>query len=76
MFGDFLDKDERYARCDEFLAIVRALWTGEPVDLRRRAPARRGRACSPSSPTRCPEIYFGGSSPAAAAVAAGTSTST
>ena len=31
MFGDFLDKDGRYARCDEFLTIVRALWTGEPV---------------------------------------------
>ena len=23
-FGDFLDKDDRYARCDEFLTIVRA----------------------------------------------------
>ena len=26
MFGDFLDKEQRYARCDEFLTIVRALW--------------------------------------------------
>src|SRR3954451_11083398 len=31
MFGDFLDKDARYARCDEFLTIVRALWRGETV---------------------------------------------
>ena len=43
MFGDFLDKDERYARCDEFLEIVRRLWAGETVDLRRRAPPGRGR---------------------------------
>ena len=31
---------------------------------------RRGRACSTRSPTRCREIYFGGSSPAAGDVAA------
>ena len=33
MFGDFLDKDGRYARCDEFLTIVRRLWAGETVDF-------------------------------------------
>src|SRR3954466_13591807 len=31
MFGDFLDKDARYARCGEFLHIVRSLWRGETV---------------------------------------------
>src|SRR4029453_7214770 len=29
MFGDYLDKDARYARCAEFLHVVRALWRGE-----------------------------------------------
>src|ERR1043165_6904260 len=29
MYGDFLDKDARYARCGEFLSIVRALWRSE-----------------------------------------------
>ncbi|HSE55161.1 MAG TPA: LLM class flavin-dependent oxidoreductase, partial [Nocardioidaceae bacterium] len=28
-YGDFLDKEARYARCDEFLHVVRALWSGE-----------------------------------------------
>src|ERR1700733_13678570 len=32
-FGDHLTKNERYARAGEFLAIVRALWEGEPVDF-------------------------------------------
>src|ERR1700728_2364329 len=32
-FGDHLDKEARYARAGEFLAIVRALWAGEPVDF-------------------------------------------
>src|SRR3954454_12568208 len=32
-YGDFLGKDERYARADEFLEINRRLWAGETVDL-------------------------------------------
>src|SRR3982751_780099 len=28
MYGDFEAKDARYARCDEFLTVVRALWRG------------------------------------------------
>src|ERR1700727_2297216 len=28
-FGDFLEKQDRYARCGEFLDIVRRLWTSE-----------------------------------------------
>src|SRR6202050_324071 len=27
-YGDFLDKDDRYARADEFLTITRRLWEG------------------------------------------------
>ncbi len=70
MFGDFLDKDARYARCDEFLHVVRS-----PVARRDRRPSTASTSRwrtrrSTRSPTRCPEIYFGGSSPAAGAVAA------
>src|SRR5580693_5932900 len=33
-FGDFLEKQDRYARCGEFLDIVRQLWTSEtPVTV-------------------------------------------
>ncbi|WP_245790553.1 LLM class flavin-dependent oxidoreductase [Streptomyces monashensis] len=28
-YGDFLGHDERYARCNEFLEVVRGLWEGE-----------------------------------------------
>ncbi|KRB78030.1 alkanesulfonate monooxygenase [Nocardioides sp. Root190] len=69
MFGDFLDKDERYERCGEFLEIVRRLWTGETVDFTGKhlsvEAARLGQIPDP-----VPDIYFGGSSPAAGKVAA------
>ncbi|WP_316744685.1 LLM class flavin-dependent oxidoreductase [Streptomyces sp. MK7] len=68
-YGDFLDKDARYARTDEFLQVVRALWDGGTVDLAgehlRVEDARLARVPDP-----VPEIYFGGSSPAAGEVAA------
>ena len=33
-FGDFLAKNARYERCDEYLEIIRRLWTEEePVDV-------------------------------------------
>ena len=47
MFGDFLDKDGRYERCDEFLTIVRAALDRRAGDLRGQAPARRGRRAQP-----------------------------
>src|SRR3982751_1816898 len=31
MFGDYLDKDDRYQRCGEFLQLVKQLWAGETV---------------------------------------------
>ncbi|GAA4977629.1 LLM class flavin-dependent oxidoreductase [Actinoplanes utahensis] len=69
MYGDFLDKDARYQRCDEFLEIVRRLWAGETVDFTGEhlsvAAAELGQIPDP-----IPEIYFGGSSPAAGTVAA------
>jgi alkanesulfonate monooxygenase len=67
-YGDFLGKDERYARTDEFLGIVRALWRGETVTHEgphlHVAEAKLSRLPDP-----VPEIYFGGSSPAAGPVA-------
>ena len=69
MFGDFLDKDGRYQRCDEFLTIVRALWTGEPVTFEGEH-LRVEDAVLSQIPDPLPQIYFGGSSPAAGRVAA------
>src|SRR4051794_20809596 len=70
-FGDFLSKDERYARADDFLSVVRGAWeasdsggfdfTGEHISVRD--------AQVPDAPL-WPRIYFGGSSEAALGVAA------
>jgi alkanesulfonate monooxygenase len=69
MFGDFLDKEERYERCDEFLHVVRALWRGETVTFSgRHLQVEEARLAQVPDPA--PAIYFGGSSPAAGAVAA------
>jgi len=68
-FGDFLDKDARYRRTGEFLAVVRRLWAGERVDFKgehvhvREAGIHR-------LPDPLPEVYFGGSSPIAGEIAA------
>jgi alkanesulfonate monooxygenase len=68
-YGDFLDKDARYRRTGEFLHIVRDLWDGKAVDLEgehlRVEDARLARLPDP-----VPQVYFGGSSPAAGEVAA------
>ena len=69
MFGDFLDKDARYERCGEFLHIVRSLWTGESVTFRGEHLSVED-AVLQLIPDPLPEIYFGGSSPAAIEVAA------
>jgi alkanesulfonate monooxygenase len=69
MYGDYLDKDGRYARCDEFLTVVRKLWTGEPV-THAGEHYRLDDAVLAQLPDPLPEIYFGGSSPAAGTVAA------
>jgi alkanesulfonate monooxygenase len=69
MYGDFEDKDARYARCDEFLTVVRALWRGETVDFSGEH-LRVEAATLGQIPDPVPEIYFGGSSAAAGDVAA------
>ncbi|MFF4859840.1 LLM class flavin-dependent oxidoreductase [Streptomyces rubiginosohelvolus] len=68
-YGDFLDKDARYARTGEFLEIVRQLWDGKTVDLKgEHLHVEQARLTQLPDPV--PEVYFGGSSPAAARVAA------
>jgi alkanesulfonate monooxygenase len=69
MFGDFLDKEARYARCDEFLTIVRRLWAGETVDFEGEHLQVEA-ARLDQIPDPVPDLYFGGSSPAAGVVAA------
>ncbi|SNY45730.1 LLM class flavin-dependent oxidoreductase [Paractinoplanes atraurantiacus] len=68
-FGDFLDKDARYARTAEFLGIVQALFRGETVDFVGEHLQVEGARLT-KVPDPAPEIYFGGSSQAAGPVAA------
>ena len=68
-FGDFASKDERYERAGEFLSILRGAWGDEPVDLKGHH-YRVKQATTRIAPDPVPEIYFGGASPAAEAVAA------
>ena len=69
--GDFLTKDERYDRTDEYLDVVRRTWTAtESFDHHGRhyrvedVGAEIRPVTRPALGTRLP-IYFGGSSPAA-----------
>lgn len=68
-YGDFLGKDERYRRTGEFLEIVHRLWAGETVDFAGEHLRVEGAALH-RLPEPAPQIYFGGSSPAAGEVAA------
>jgi alkanesulfonate monooxygenase len=69
--GDFLDHDARYRRTDEYLDILRAVWTADgPLD--HAGEFYRFEGASPAvRPAQLPylPIYFGGSSDAAIAVA-------
>ena len=68
-FGDWHDHDQRYARTDEFLHVVRNAWTGKPFDFSGEHYRVAG-ATVLASPNPTPQIYFGGSSDAALPVAA------
>ncbi len=68
-YGDHLDKNQRYQRTDEFLSVVRRLWTGERVTL-EGDHIHVTDATLDRVPDPVPDIYFGGSSPAAGKVAA------
>jgi alkanesulfonate monooxygenase len=70
--GDFLEKDERYARTDEYLEIVRRAWTAEgPFNFEGRFYRVEGYAPT-VRPVQRPHlpIYFGGSSEVAYRVGA------
>lgn len=69
-YGDFLDKDARYARADEFLEVTLRLWSGEePVTVRGEHIAVEN-AVLGRRPETVPPIFFGGSSEAGIRVAA------
>jgi alkanesulfonate monooxygenase len=68
-YGDFLDKDQRYARCGEFLDIVTRLWGGETVSHQGEYLHVEGARLS-RLPDPVPDLYFGGSSASAGPVAA------
>jgi alkanesulfonate monooxygenase len=68
-FGDWLTHDQRYDRTGEFLQIVNAIWTQESVDFEgTHYTVKDARVSAPPNPL--PQIYFGGSSPAALPIAA------
>jgi alkanesulfonate monooxygenase len=70
--GDFLDKERRYARTDEYLDVVRKVWSEDrPFDHGGTHYQVKG-AFTPIKPLQKPHlpIYFGGSSNAAIRVAA------
>lgn len=68
-FGDHLSKDERYARCDEFLEVLRGCWREGGLDFTGdHYRVEDARVADPTVPR--PPIFFGGSSDAALGVAA------
>ncbi|WP_106398966.1 LLM class flavin-dependent oxidoreductase [Actinocorallia populi] len=67
-YGDFLDHDARYARTEEFLDVLKRSFTGVPFDHEgEHYRIAGGGLAEPLE--RVPELYFGGSSPAAERVA-------
>jgi alkanesulfonate monooxygenase len=67
-FGDYLAKDDRYARADEWLTAVRGAWTGEPYSL--DGDFVKVTDAIVINPPAWPEVYLGGASAAALRVAA------
>jgi len=69
--GDYLSKDERYQRTDEYLHIVRKVWTAEAPFDHAGTYYRYDGAFSDIKPVQKPHIpiFFGGSSDIAIEVA-------
>jgi alkanesulfonate monooxygenase len=69
--GDFLDHDSRYRRTDEYVEILKRVWTSDQPFDHEGAHYRLKGAFSDVKPVRKPHIpiYFGGSSDAAIEVA-------
>jgi alkanesulfonate monooxygenase len=68
-FGDWLGKEDRYARTAEFLQILRQAWSGTPYDFEGDFYNVAG-ATTHTPPDPVPPIFFGGASEAAERVAA------
>jgi alkanesulfonate monooxygenase len=69
-YGDYLDKQARYARTGEFLDVVRQLWTSEePVSFAGDHIRIEGAALN-NRPDPVPPVFFGGSSGPAGPIAA------
>jgi alkanesulfonate monooxygenase len=69
-YGDYLDKQARYARTAEFLHVVRELWTAPgPVSFSGEHIQIEGASLN-NPPDPIPAVFFGGSSGAAGPVAA------
>ncbi len=69
--GDYLDHDQRYARTDEYLQILRQVWTADKPFDHQGAHYRFEQAYSEVKPLQQPQlpIFFGGASEAAIPVA-------
>ncbi|MCO8169224.1 LLM class flavin-dependent oxidoreductase [Pseudomonas sp. 21LCFQ02] len=69
--GDYQDHDQRYARSDEFLEVVRRVWTEEQPFDHQGTFYQAEAAFSAIKPLQKPHlpVYFGGSSQAALQVA-------
>ncbi|MGA7055686.1 MAG: LLM class flavin-dependent oxidoreductase [Mycobacterium sp.] len=69
-YGDYLDKQARYARTAEFLNVVRQLWTSDaPVSFAGEHIRIEGAELT-NRPDPLPPVFFGGSSGPAGPVAA------
>ena len=68
-FGDWLDKDDRYARAGEFIQVLKGAWGAEPFDF-EGSHYKVAQATTRRTPDPAPFVYFGGASPAAEQVAA------
>lgn len=72
-YGDTLGKDARYRRAQEFLEIARAVGDGKPVAVDSdfyTVDRPNGGGFGGHPPVPLPDVYIGGSSPAAIEVAA------
>lgn len=69
--GDYLDHDQRYARTEEFLEVVKGVWSGEVPFDHAGTHYRAEQAFSALKPVQKPHlpVYFGGSSAVAHQVA-------
>ncbi|MDZ4826350.1 MAG: LLM class flavin-dependent oxidoreductase [Actinomycetota bacterium] len=68
-FGVWEDKETRYERTGEFVAVMRGAWSGTPFDYEGGHFKVEG-AATRLAPDPTPRIYFGGASDAAERIAA------